>query len=152
MSTFVELHLKPLSWNVVSLITLQVIIQYDGCSLIACGRCHLAFGRWGRLMGLFDNCIKRHAFGCIPDPYGRAWYLSILQRWYLHLSKLSYLCLDNACLDQFPVICIEICELMAWNLIYLGPSLCVTCMYAFTALRQEPVSIMTFWRHVSIEM
>ena len=44
--------------------------------------------------------------------------------------------LDNAFLDQFLVFCVAFCGLMAQNL-FLGPSLCWTCMCAFTASRSE---------------
>jgi hypothetical protein len=36
------------------------------CSLKACGRCRLASGRWGDLVGLLYGCTERHAVGCIP--------------------------------------------------------------------------------------
>jgi hypothetical protein len=46
--------------------------QWDGCSLTACGRCRLASGRWGRMVGLLYGCTERHTFYCISNMCGRA--------------------------------------------------------------------------------
>jgi len=42
------------------------------------GRCRLAFGRWGRLVGFLYYCTERLAFGCISNLCGRAWQFSFL--------------------------------------------------------------------------
>jgi len=44
---------------------LSFYLYWYGCSLKACGRCHLAFGRWGRLAGLLYGCIEWHAWFCM---------------------------------------------------------------------------------------
>jgi len=69
-------------------------LKWDGCSLEARGRCHSAFGRWGRLVGLLCGCTERHAFGCISDPYSRTLHFSFLRR-HLHFSKMSNLSFSN---------------------------------------------------------
>jgi len=47
--------------------------------MTACGRCRLASGKWGRLVGLLYGCTEQHAFGCISNLCGRACYSSFLQ-------------------------------------------------------------------------
>jgi hypothetical protein len=42
-------------------------IDNEDCSLTACGRCRLASGKRGILVGLLYGCIERHTFRCIAN-------------------------------------------------------------------------------------
>ena len=49
-------------------------------------------------------------------------------------ERITYIYLNNAFLDQFLVFCDALC---GENFFDLGPSLCWTCVCAFTASRSE---------------
>jgi len=117
---------------------LLIIIKGD-CSLTACGRCRIASGRWGRLVGEnLYSCTERHTFRCISNLCGRAWHIHLFSRGDTCIFPKWVTCafFNNAFLDEFLVFCVELCGLMVWkDLSDLGPSLCWTCMCAFTASR-----------------
>ena len=112
-------------------------LWWDDCSLTACGRRRLAYGYYGRLVGLLYGCTERHVAGCISNLCGRAWHSSFIQRWYVHFLMSFFL--DNAFLDQFLVFCVALCGLIFWNLFTFRTCLCWTCMCAFTASRYQDV-------------
>jgi hypothetical protein len=64
---------------------------------------HIAFGRWGRLVGLLYSCTERHAFGCISNLCGRAWHLLLFSRGNTCKFRkwVASVFLYNVFLDQF---------------------------------------------------
>ena len=74
---------------------LLIIIFNEMTAQTACGKCRLASGRWGRLVGFLYGCTEWHVFGCISNLCGRAWHFSLLQKWHSHFSKVSYSCLSK---------------------------------------------------------
>jgi len=61
MCTLLDLFYNHLSSSVVPVNNHFISVS------TARGRCHLAFGRWGRLVGLLYGCTERHPFGCTSN-------------------------------------------------------------------------------------
>ena len=82
--------------------------------------------------------VEQHAVGCIANLCGRAWPFSFLQGCFP--EWVTYVFPDNAFLDDkflvFCILCSTLCVDWRFAAFFnLGPSLCWTCMRAFTASR-----------------